>query len=261
MSEIPALRDECWPVDTGCCSGWDDYSAEVQARAEALAVQTLRALTGYQVGGCPIVLRPCSPRCVPSSIDWYGTGGTFRPHITGSGVWVNSCGCASDCSCSTVREIVLPDPVGAVIEVTVDGVPLPPTAYRVDNGNRLVRMDGEPWPACQEMGKPAGEVGTFTVEYLPAEPVDGLGAYAAGLLACEFAKACSGKKCTLPSGVTQIVRQGVNMTIASGAFTDGLTGIREVDAYITRFNPHGLKMASAVWSPDLKPGRITTWSH
>ena len=32
---------------------------EVQDRAPGLASATLRRLTGYRVGGCPITVRPC----------------------------------------------------------------------------------------------------------------------------------------------------------------------------------------------------------
>ena len=34
---------------------------------------------------------------------------------------------------------------------------------------------------------------------------------------------------------------------------------QEVDAYIARQNPHRLKVPPTVWSPDLRPGRVTTF--
>ena len=43
------------------------------------------------------------------------------------------------------------------------------------------------------------------------------------------------------------------MEIPSGLFDQGLTGIREVDAWIRIWNPYMAKSASQVWSPDL-PG-------
>jgi hypothetical protein len=81
------------------------------------------------------------------------------------------------------------------------------------------------------------------------------------VLACEFAKACSGGKCRLPGGVTALARQGLSMEIVASMFAGGTTSIREVDAYVAQVNPHGLKTASAVWSPDLEQSkhRITTW--
>jgi hypothetical protein len=240
---VPALPDSCWPVDEGCCSDFDTYPPQVQARAKALATQTLRALTGYRVGGCPITLtleRPCQ----------YTHGHAiglvpFTPTVTSTGAWVNN-----GCPCGTLNEVTLPGPIGRVDEVVVDGVALDTDAYVVRDGERLVRVDGEKWPAERDK---------ITVTYLRAIPVDGLGAYAAGILACEYAKACSGAKgCRLPSGVTEITRQGVTMTITSGAFPDGKTGIREVDAFVMRWNPNGLKSAPTVWTPDRR-ANITTW--
>ena len=71
------------------------------------------------------------------------------------------------------------------------------------------------------------------------------------MLACEFAKACTGGKCRLPSSVTSIARQGVTMTISSGMFLGGQTGIREVDAYVVSVNPNAQVMPPVVWSPDV----------
>lgn len=247
---LPALPDNCWPVDLGCCGDFDSYSLSVQVRAKALAVQTMRALTAYRIGGCPVTVRPCSRTCVSNYPNWFYNGSTFMP-ISLAGVWVNMvCGCGTgDCGCTTLPEVVLPAPVGRIDSVILDGVTLNPSAYRVD-GNRLVRLDGGLWPVCQDMALPSG-VGTFLVTYLNAYPVDGLGAYAAGVLACEFASACNGGSCRLPSGVTHITRQGITMDIASGSFPGGLTGIREVDAYIMRWNPNGLRQEPTVWSPDM----------
>jgi hypothetical protein len=258
IDAVLPLPDYCWPVDEGCCDAFADYDPSVQERAKALATQTLRALTAYRVGGCPITVRPCKRGCVGASSSWLYSGGTFFPTLW-AGVWTNSCGCANpDCSCGPLEELVLPAPVGRVDSVLVDGVTLPATSYRVDNGDRLVRLDGGLWPACQDMDKAPTEVGTMAVTYLNSYPVDGLGAYAAGVLACEYAKACSGKKCSLPAGVTDITRRGISMTITTGAFPGGVTGIREVDSYLMRWNPNHLTMAPRVWSPDMPRVRVTT---
>ena len=256
MSVVPDLPDLCWPIDEGCCSDWANYAPEVQDRAIAMATQTMRALTAYRVGGCPITVRPCKLGCVQASATWFYFNGSFYPTIV-NGQWVNSCGCHSDCACSAMEQIALPAPVGEVEEVRLDGSVLSPSAYRVDNGHLLVRLDGGVWPTCQVMDAPDTEAGTFSVTYLNAYPVDGLGAYAAGVLACEYAKACSGAKCRLPSGVTDISRAGVTMTITTGLFPGGVTGIREVDTYLLRWNPNGLRMPPRVWSPDMKNVRVT----
>lgn len=246
---IPDLPENCWPVDTSCCTDFDNYSATVQARAVALAAQTMRMLTGYSVGGCPVKLRPCTRSCVSESVGWYYNGGSFYPHIDHLGRWVNGCGCSYNCSCTALSVLDLGGSVSSVTEVRQDGAVLASSKYRLD-GSRLVRLDGEVWPACQDMAKADTEVGTLSVSVVRGAAVDGLGSWAAGLLACEYAKACTGGKCRLPSGVTSVTRQGISMELNTGVFPSGLTGIREVDVYIRRVNPYALQRQSAVWSPD-----------
>jgi hypothetical protein len=255
MTVTPAdLPDYCWPVDEGCCTEFSSYDEDVQERSKALAVQTLRMLTAYQIGGCPVTLRPCRAACLPGYA--YPGAAWTTPYISG-GDWLNVvCGtCIGDCSCSALQQISLPLPVGRVDRVAVDGLTLPESSYRLDPPGWLVRTDGGTWPTCQDLSKADTEVGTMSVTYLNAVEPDGLAAYAAGVLACEFAKACSGAKCRLPSGVTEISRRGITMTIPAGMFTDGLTGIREVDTFVLAYNPYLQKMPSTVWSPDQRVQR------
>lgn len=254
---VPGLPDICWPIDDGCDDNFKSLPQEVQDRSAALAVQTLRMLTGYQVGGCPVTVRPCKQSCLPLYNSSIG-GVPFVPYINGGGNWLNvACGnCVGDCSCAVLEQIDLPLPVGRVDEVRVDGVVLDQSAWRLDPPGHLVRLDGGSWPTCQDMTLADTEVGTMSVTYLNAAVVDGLGAYAGGVLASEFAKACAGQKCRLPTGVTEITRRGFTMTIPAGMFTEGLTGIREVDAFILAYNPYRQKTPSMVWSPDQVRTRV-----
>lgn len=274
MTELPPFPDQCWPVDWACCaapatgmSSPCGHDEETKVRAEALAGQTLRSLTGYRVGGCPITVRPCREGCGPIAWTFDSYGASFQPGITIDGTWVNTpCGCTTDCSCTALCEVRLPGPVGYIESVRIDGTVIPETWYRVDNGNTLVWV-GDPaqpemdckWPVCQDMAKPITEVGTFAVTYLRGIPVDGLGSFVAGILACEYAKACSGEACRLPRNVTGLARQGVAMQIEPASFSGGLTGIPEVDSYIRYWNPNLLKQPSKVWSPDVRRPRVTTW--
>ena len=232
---VPALPNECWgDIDTSCCSNWDTYDPAVQERATALAVSTLRMLTAGRVGGCPITVRP------------QGDCGLhiWQPGLDAFGNWVNRDFCCIQ------TEISLPPPVGRVDEVIIDGTILDPTAYEVQGTGILVRKDGLAWPQMQDMSKDLSEAGTWAITYLNAYEVDGLGAYVAGVLACEYAKACSGAKgCRLPSGTVSVVRQGVSYDIQPGAFPDGRTGLHDVDAYLARWNPYAQKAQSQVWSP------------
>jgi hypothetical protein len=262
---VPEPWSGCvWPVDPACLvDDWENLEDEVRDRALALASATMTRLTGYRVGGCPVTVRPCQRGCSdgtrPAYWDMqgvYGHAAGWWPHIEG-GVWVNSCGCASDCSCSTLCEVELPAPVVSVESVQVGASTVPTTDYRVDRNRLLWVGAGDcPWPVCQDLSAPVGAADTFAVTYYSQHPVDSLGAYAAGRLAMEYAKACSGKKCALPSGVTAITRQGVSFEITAGAFPGGLTGIHEVDAYIALWNPEPIRQAPRVWSPDLHVPRV-----
>jgi hypothetical protein len=174
-----------------------------------------------------------------------------------SGTWVNiGCGCGhADCSCGVTQQVRLDGVPGTIAEVRLGGTTLDPTAYRVD-GSWLTRLDGDSWPTCQDL---AADPPAFAVDYTPGAPVDGMGAYAAGLLACEYAKACSGEDCALPPSVVSVARQGVTYTFrdkTGNAFPGGMTGIQPVDAWVRRWNPHGLSTPPAVWSPDLPHPRV-----
>jgi hypothetical protein len=257
IDPIPPTSGCPWPVDPACLGEeWDSLDDEVKDRATLLAGETLRRLTGYRVGGCPVTVRPCKRSCANVAYLPFYAGG-YHPYINTAGYWVNSCGCHTDCSCSELCEITLPGPVGRVDTVKVDGIDIDPLDYRVD-GNRLVwtGISDCPWPVCQNLALPDTEAGTFSVTYLNAWPVDTLGAYACGVMAYEYAQACIGNKCRLPANVTSLTRQGVSMEIETGAFPGGFTGIREVDAFIAIWNPDGLRQNTRVWSPDIRSPRV-----
>jgi hypothetical protein len=249
-----------WPVDPACLGAeWDALDPTVQDRATLLASETLRRLTGYRVGGCPVTVRPCKASCADTTVmpGYFGARHGFAPHVAAGGMWVNSCGCTRDCSCADLCTVSLPPPIGQVIEVVVDGTILTVDDYKVSGDQLVWTGTGEcPWPVCQDLTLPDTEVGTFSVTYLNAWPVDTLGAYAAGTLAYEYAQACVGNKCRLPNNVTTLTRQGVSMDIATGAFPGGFTGIREVDAFIAIWNPGGMRQPTSVWSPDVRPPRV-----
>jgi hypothetical protein len=242
--EIPEYGGCVWPVDPACLSDtWEAMDTTVQDRALALASSTLERLVGRRVGVCPITVRPfpLSGSCfVPDSYSYT----PFMPGVDVNGGWVNNCGAGS----FNNTGIYLPPPVGTISEVKVDGVVVDPSGYRVIEGNRLI-LD-VPYPRAQDVTLPDTEDGTFAVTYLNAYPVDSNGAYAAGILAMEFAKACSGAKCRLPRNVTNVVRQGISYEIAAGSFPDGKTGIHEVDTYVALWNPDNQRR-SQVWSPDM----------
>ena len=235
---LPPLPDLCWPVDNSVCATLHTYPDDIADRAEVLAAHTLRLLTGGIVGGCPITVIPSVPCRIPLA------HGSFAPLNLG-GVWYNTCPCQVQSN-----RIRLQGPVGRVDAVTVGGVALDPGDYRVESALWLVRTDGENWPITPDEG--------FTVTYLKAWPVDGMGAVAAGMLACEYAKAIIGDKdCRLPRNVREINRQGISMVLTTELFPNGKTGIREVDAYVSSYNPNALKVPPSVHVPGSAPRVIS----
>lgn len=252
-SECPSLGpEECW-TDTA------------RAIYETMAIDYLSAWTGHRYGLCPMVLRPCRTPC-PSVGTGYGVasdGFVYGPQLIG-GQWFNlACGrCGDICSCGGVAPLRLPAPVAGVTVITIDGVILPQASYRVDNGFLLVRTDGEPWPPCQNMSLPAGEVGTWTVDVVTGTPAPVGGQVAAGVLAVELAKAaCGDGSCQLPRRVQTITRQGVTVALLD-AFDDvgkGRTGIWLVDSWVA--SVVGPPRGGSVRSVDVPHPRhrVTTW--
>jgi hypothetical protein len=219
-------------VDPACFNDdWEAMDPSVKERAVALASSTLHRLTGRRVTNCPVTVHPgatgaaCFVPVMGMRIGW-----PFSPGMNSEGMWVNNCGPTPSNPRVSVR---LPRPVGRVDEVRVYGEVIPPTDYQIMDGNLLVYIgSGEGWPVT-------GNITDFAVTYLKGYPPDSLAAYATGVLAMEFSKACSGRSCRLPTGVVNIVRQGVAMEVDPGIFPKGTTGIREVDAFIALWNPRG----------------------
>lgn len=261
ITPITPAYDDCalWPVDPACLTDdWDALEPEIQARSLALASATLRRLSGYRVTNCPVTVRPCKRSCMEA--QYGGIAHTmFNPYISNGGQWVNACGCLTDCSCTQLCSVTLPSPIGRVDEVLLGASDI--TADVRIAGSELVYVgmaEECPFPTCQDLTKAPGQPDTFSVTYINGYPPDDLAAYAAGILAMEYAKACTNSKaCRLPIGTTSVVRQGVSIEIASGSFPNGMTGIREVDAWIALWRPEGTpRWQPRVWSPNTVSPRV-----
>lgn len=251
-----------WNINIGCCPDWDSHDEDVQQAATAYAVTVMWAATGRRYGLCEVTVQPCNPTPAEPLYLTYPIAAA-PGYRTSSGFSVGSPfadggGCGTRCTCRARCETRLDGPVDSITEVQIGGVAVDPAAYRVLDHNTLVRIDGECWPTCADYGNqdPPG----FEVTYLRGEPVPEAAETAAGTLACEFAKACTGGDCRLPKRLASLSRQGVELQVADvGTYLDHmLTGIDEVDRVIVALNPHRQHARPQVLSVDLPSPRQLT---
>lgn len=253
----------CWPdpvICEDCCSeevsGLDPVIWEIQ---KANAVDFLWRATGKQYGVCEKTYRPCRRTCNGTAWGW-PIGTPFIPWRVND-QWVNlSCSsCPGECGCGgAVSEIRL-SAIEAVTNVRIDGVDLiPEDVVAVYDRYRIVRIDGEQWPGCQNLSSKDG-MGTWSVTVQQGTPVPAGGDLIAGILACEYAKAClNSKDCRLPRNVQSLVRQGVTMEMIVPDIGEMLTGIYEVDSWILKGRETRWQ-APSILSPDRRPAARMTW--
>jgi hypothetical protein len=242
---------------------YDDVAVEASM---VLYEASARQFTGL----CERTVRPCRQACgcwsgwIPSDVavpfawgPWGGSGWS----------WGREGG--DRCGCDAVSVVRLAGyPVRAVTEVKIGGVVLDELDaggnpnWRLDGWRDLVRMDdpGPPvqrrlWPYCQNLSLDDTQPGTFSVSYQFGVDPPPLGAAAAAELAGELYQACSGGDCRLPSSVTRVIRQGVQIdrvNALSQMIRQGASGLTLVDTFVGSVNPAGLRRRPAVWSPDVQ---------
>jgi hypothetical protein len=233
-----------WTVDWPQQANADALDPAVKLLSERYAVACLTMLTLQRVGGAPVTILPATTARVTG---WYGYwealgAGEFFP------VYPSAYDLQRWTNLVRTEALTLPGPVGQIVEVRVNNTVLDPAAYRVEDGQYLIRIDGEDWPNDL--------TGAFSVTYYNSHPVDEVGRHAAGVLAWEWSKLITGgKNCRLPSSVTNVSRQGLTFEVARGMFPEGMTGLPEVDAYILLWNPFGLRARPRVYSRDLPQHR------
>lgn len=227
-----------WEPDPSCLEGsWDDLPDDVKERSLLLATSSLITLTYGRVGTCPVTVRPC--------LSNKHACGDWAPRLI-EGQWYNCSTC--DTKCAPAFEIDLDGPVGYVESIKVDGQFLDLADWRLDDGHLLVWQGSgpSPIPTYQDLNKPDTSDGTWSITYSQSYPVAQDGRMAVAMLAMEFAKACGAKgKCSLPKGVTSVVRNGVSFSLDSALFPGGMTGIEVVDQYILKWAPAGAPLKNA----------------
>lgn len=224
-------------------------------------------------GECEALVRPCRLGCGCWGDDWgilnsswfwgYGSIG-YGPAAWG---WGNQDGQTCGCGCEA-RLKLAGYPVTAITEVMIGADVIDPSEYELQEQRYLARFFDDSvdpplqrfWPTCQNLNLPLGQPATWSVQYTFGSPPPEAGRQAALELAWQFFLAIHNPgECMLPTGVTQVVRQGVTITRVLPMFLAGQrTGLILTDAFLGAYNPNGLRRRAAVWSPDIKyPRRIT----
>ena len=237
---------------------WSAATPDQRAAALTVGVHTVWALSGRRYGVAAVLLAPWVP-LVP------GLGYAGTPQLAGLGGYSPlSHRPAPYGAIDRARRLQLPGPVVEVREVRVQGRVLTPGGDWVLEpvSGRLVRTTGT-WPT-QDMAVP-----TFTVSYVRGTVVPHAANLAAGAYAYEWLKGHTGAPgCRLPARTREVARAGVSASMASPeALTNtGLTGVPEVDAFISAANPARMLAngrgftrnhePSAIWSPELASHRI-----
>jgi len=148
--------------------------------------------------------------------------------------------------------------VASITQVKVDGVVLDSSAYRLDNANLLVRIDGQRWPFCNDLSKNDTETGTWSVTAQFGEDVPTMGQIAVGELAAQLAKALAcDEDCALPQPIQQLTRQGVSVTFLdpNQLFGQGTIGLYQCDLFLATYNPDRLRNRARVFDLDTPSAR------
>lgn len=247
----------CTPWITGddvadCCSV-ETTSGVIFDQVAEQASDLLFEISGRLYAG------ECGPRTVRPPCDscWCGFQVLSRGYIVGP--WTYGYPLDSLCySCLTACEPSMVKlagyPIRAVSEVKINGDVVNPDDYFLHNDRYLVRADGARWPISQNLSLPDTEDHTFSVTYTYGADPPELALAAAGQIACELYKQCSGESCALPTGVTRLTRQGVTidrLAFTSWSFREGrwATGLALVDAFLATVNPAGLMRRPVLWAP------------
>lgn len=231
-----------WATIADVCSPCDDYEFDVALLEDKLAIASdlLYDLSDRRwAGECEETVRPVVGRCRTRDA----------------------------CRCGDVAGIRLGgSPLVEITTVKIDGVELDPSEYRIDEHAELVRLaDGDGvrrgWPSCQNMYLADTEVGTFSVTYVYgiAPPPGGVAAAAA--LGCQLAMACQPETlgaCRLTDRAISVTRQGVTKALRdpSQMFPDGLTGLNEVDLWLSSIRYGKRHRPATVVVPELAAARV-----
>ena len=162
MAAPPPPPCSQWTTDEqvrACCTGLDpafDLTSAIQFASEILFRLSGRRWPGQ----CNRTVYPCAGDncgCMADTWSWFASSGwgwayagyPSLPYMVAGG-WVNRwAGCRGICHLDCVD---LPGTVDEVTQILIDGVPLDPSAYKVEAYRRVCRVDGGHWPCSNHLG-------------------------------------------------------------------------------------------------------------
>lgn len=267
-SEIFTITGINASTDFGPCAPWEPIwctqlptgSEEVSGFALEAATEILWQGTRQRFGVCTTTIRPCRRSCYGSSWpftnSWWEFG-TYPQPVLYAGAWYNiTCGsCPDTCSCGPLEQVALPTPARNIIEVKLDGTPMPSGSYRLDDNRFLVRTDGLMWPVCQDLAADDTENNTWSITLQVGEDVPVAGRFAVGELAIDYMKMCLGLACEFPKWATVVNRADVSINFPdfTQVMNAGLTGLPLTDRFLRRYNPHNYEGQPTVYDLDGAP--------
>lgn len=214
-----------WDLDlSSCCDDLSDTDQVLMEDAITKASIIMTRLSGLTIGQCPETLRPLDICRECRTVCCGGADGIFLEGPNGR--WVESVTAVWD---------------GAD---TVD-----PSTYRFDRERQVLwRVPGNYWPRRDTRWDECGEGKAFCVDAVLGASPDAWSLSVATSLACELLKSCTGRKCRLPLNATQVVGQGITVTLSDEQIK---TLIPEVEGWAKVVNPAGSLTPPAIHSPDL----------
>jgi hypothetical protein len=236
-----------------------DSATSFTTTALQLASQLLWANSGRRFGTSTLTVRPCTKH----HSGWFDYMSwpwitSFLSDIAWSmwpGAWLLPLPlCGDGESIPPLHQIdLVKTPIASVNTVTVDGDVLDSSAYRVDNWQYLVRIDGGEWPWSQNLNLDDTNPGTWSINYTFGEAVPLAGQLACGEFAREIALYLAGdKSCKLPQRTTSTTRQGVTqqMIPIDDLLKLGHTGLFLTDSFIIAFNRNGRTSRGRIYRAD-----------
>lgn len=156
---------------------------------------------------------------------------------------------ATDCGCTPYDSIKLGGqyPVIGVREVLLDGVQLDRSAWRLQNNDSIVRLDGMVWPRAKDLTDPTA----FQATWFVGNPVPRGGVRAATLMCAEYALLALEKPCLLPQYRVQSAQaEGISYTLVDNtkAVDDGRTGFHPADQWLDSLDV-GLELPAGGFDP------------